>query len=165
MVYVSQWADPCLRMDFGDVNPPVHAWAAFRVYQIEEETYGRKDLVFLEKIFHKLVLNFTWWVNREDKGDRNIFEGGFLGLDNICGFDRIKGAPAGGILYQVDATSWMGMYCLNLLQIALELSKENSAYEDMATKFFEHFIAIADVINSIDGGKGYGMRKMVFTMV
>jgi hypothetical protein len=145
---------PAYEWDFGDVNPPVHAWAALQVYQMEKEMYGRQDREFLEKMFQKLVLNFTWWVNREDKGDRNIFEGGFLGLDNICGFDRTKGAPNGGMLYQVDATSWMGMYCLNLLQIALELSKENAVYEDMATKFFDHFIAIADVINSIDGGLG-----------
>lgn len=142
---------PAYEWSFSDVNPPVHAWAAMRIYQIESSMYGRKDLDFLKKIFHKLSLNFTWWVNRKDEQGRNIFEGGFLGLDNIGVFDRSKATPLGGILEQVDGTGWMGMYCLNLLQIALELAVEDSSYEDMATKFFEHFIYIADAINNIAG--------------
>lgn len=140
---------PAYEWSFGDVNPPVHAWAALRVYQIEQTVYGRKDRAFLERMFQKLVLNFTWWVNRKDAGGRNIFEGGFLGMDNIGAFDRSLGPPAGGRLEQPDGTGWMGMYCLNLLQIALELSIENPVYEDMATKFMEHFVDIADAINNI----------------
>jgi len=143
---------PAYEWDFGDVNPPVHAWAAYRIYRTEEKMYGRKDTVFLEKIFQKLILNFTWWVNKKDKGNRNIFEGGFLGLDNIGVFDRSKGVPHGALLSQVDGTSWMGMYCLNLLQIALELAIENSIYEDMATKFFEHFVFIANAMNELGEG-------------
>lgn len=142
---------PAYEWNFSDVNPPVHAWAAFTVYQIEAEKYGRKDRNFLERIFQKLLLNFTWWVSRKDEGDRNIFEGGFLGLDNIGVFDRSKGSPIGGVLEQADGTGWMGMYCLNLFQIALELSNENSNYEEMAIKFLEHFIDIADAINDICG--------------
>jgi hypothetical protein len=140
---------PAYEWDFGDVNPPVHAWAAFRVYQIEEKRTGRKDRAFLEEIFQKLCLNFTWWVNRKDAGGRNIFEGGFLGLDNIGAFDRTKGIPEGGMLLQPDGTGWMGMYCLNLLQIALELAIEDPIYDSMAAKFLEHFIFIADAMNSI----------------
>ncbi len=140
---------PAYEWSFGDVNPPVHAWAALRIYEIENTAYGRKDRVFLERMFQKLVINFTWWVNRKDSTGKNIFEGGFLGLDNIGAFDRSLGPPLHGTYEQPDGTGWMGMYCLNLLEIALELSKENSTYEDMATKFFEHFIAIADAINNI----------------
>jgi hypothetical protein len=161
---------PAYEWSFSDVNPPVHAWAAMRIYQIESNHYGRKDLDFLKKIFHKLSLNFTWWVNRKDEEGRNIFEGGFLGLDNIGVFNRSKVAPMGGILEQCDGTSWMGMYCLNLLQIALELSIEDASYEDMAIKFFEHFIYIADAMNSLGGqvdglwdeedGFYYGVLKM-----
>lgn len=161
---------PAYEWAFGDVNPPVHAWAAMRIYQIESNFYGRKDLDFLKKIFHKLSLNFTWWVNRKDKGGRNIFEGGFLGLDNIGVFDRSKAAPMGGLLEQCDGTSWMAMYCLNLLQIALELAVEDASYEDMAIKFLEHFIYIADAMNNIGGqtdglwndkeGFYYGVLKM-----
>lgn len=142
---------PAYEWSFSDVNPPVQAWAAMRIYQIESTMYGKKDLDFLKKIFHKLILNFTWWVNRKDKDEKNIFEGGFLGLDNIGIFDRSSKPPTGGILEQTDGTSWMGMYCLNLLQIALELSVEDSSYEDMATKFFEHFVYIADAMNNIGG--------------
>lgn len=141
---------PAYEWSFSDVNPPVHAWAAMRIYQIEQKTYGRKDRKFLEKIFQKLALNFTWWVNKKDAGGRNIFEGGFLGLDNIGAFDRTLGPPSGGILAQPDGTGWMGMYCLNLLEIAIELAFEDPIYEDMATKFFEHFIYIADAINNIE---------------
>lgn len=142
---------PAYEWSFSDVNPPVHAWAAMRVFQIEHKKTGRKDRAFLEKMFHKLSLNFTWWVNRKDNGDRNIFEGGFLGLDNIGVFDRDLGPPPGGIYEQPDGTGWMGMYCLNLLQIALELAREDSVYEHMATKFLEHFVYIADAINNIEG--------------
>lgn len=138
---------PAYEWSFSDVNPPVHAWAAMRIYQIEQNIYGRKDRMFLERMFQKLVLNFTWWVNRKDSTGRNIFEGGFLGLDNIGAFNRSLGPPSGGILEQPDGTGWMGMYCLNLLQIALELAMEDPVYEDMATKFFEHFVYIADAIN------------------
>ena len=134
---------PAYEWQFGDVNPPVHAWAALRVYQIERRTTGRADRAFLESVFLKLMLNFTWWVNRKDTSGRNVFEGGFLGLDNIGLFDRSKPLPGGGTLEQADATSWMGMYCLNMLDIALELARENASYQDVANKFFEHFLLIA----------------------
>ncbi len=142
---------PAYEWAFGDVNPPVHAWAAIRVYQIEHKFYGRHDRKFLEKVFQKLLLNFTWWVNRKDAEGNNIFEGGFLGLDNISAFDRTSGLPTGGQLEQADGTSWMAMYCLNLLGIALELAKEDDVYEDIATKFFEHFVYIGSAVNSIGG--------------
>ncbi len=142
---------PAYEWSFSDVNPPVHAWAAMRVYQIEYKKYGRKDRVFLERMFQKLTLNFTWWVNQKDAGGRNIFEGGFLGLDNIGAFNRDLGPPGGGTVEQPDATGWMGMYCINLLQIALELAADDPVYEDMATKFLEHFIYIADAINNTAG--------------
>ncbi|MSQ98401.1 MAG: glucosidase [Xanthomonadales bacterium] len=145
---------PAYEWAFGDVNPPVHAWAAIRVYQIEHKLYGRRDRKFLEKVFQKLLLNFTWWVNREDAEGNNIFEGGFLGLDNISAFDRTSGLPSGGQLEQADGTSWMAMYCLNLLGIALELAKEDDVYEDIATKFFEHFVYIGAAVNSMRGRKG-----------
>ncbi|MGQ4646706.1 MGH1-like glycoside hydrolase domain-containing protein [Lyngbya aestuarii] len=144
---------PAYEWAFGDVNPPVHAWATWRVYQIEQKMWGRRDRTFLERIFQKLLLNFTWWVNRKDTEGNNVFEGGFLGLDNIGVFDRSAPLPTGGYIEQADGTSWMGMYCLNMLTIALELALENPVYEDMATKFFEHFIYIADAINNI-GGEG-----------
>jgi hypothetical protein len=142
---------PAYEWQLGDVNPPVHAWAAYRVYQIERRTTGRADREFLESIFLKLMLNFTWWVNRKDAGGRNVFEGGFLGLDNIGVFDRSKPLPGGGVLEQADATSWMGMYCLNMLDIALELARENASYQDVANKFFEHFLLIAHAMNHIAG--------------
>lgn len=142
---------PAYEWSFGDVNPPVHAWAAMRVYQIDAKRTGKKDRVFLEKMFQKLTLNFTWWVNRKDWQGRNIFEGGFLGLDNIGAFNRSLALPLGGTLLQTDGTGWMGMYALNLLQIALELAIDDPVYEDMATKFFEHFLSIADAMNNIDG--------------
>jgi hypothetical protein len=138
---------PAYEWQFGDVNPPVHAWAAYRVYQIERRTTGRADRAFLESIFLKLMLNFTWWVNRKDTSGRNVFEGGFLGLDNIGLFDRSRPLPGGGVLEQADATSWMGMYCLNMLDIALELARENPNYQDVANKFFEHFLLIAHAMN------------------
>ena len=143
---------PAYEWAFGDVNPPVHAWAAGRVYQIEQKMYGRKDRAFLERMLQKLLLNFTWWVNRKDSTGSNIFEGGFLGLDNIGAFDRTSGLPAGGFLEQADGTSWMAMYCLNLLGISLELAKEDPVYEDLATKFFEHFVYIGAAINRLGTG-------------
>jgi hypothetical protein len=142
---------PAYEWQMGDVNPPVHAWAAYRVYQIERRTTGRADRAFLESIFLKLMLNFTWWVNRKDTVGRNVFEGGFLGLDNIGVFDRSKPLPGGGTLEQADATSWMGMYCLNMLDIALELARESPSYQDVANKFFEHFLLIARATNHIAG--------------
>lgn len=138
---------PAYEWAFGDVNPPVHAWATWRVYNIERKIYDRKDGYFLESVFQKLLLNFTWWVNRKDREGRNIFQGGFLGLDNIGVFDRNSELPTGGYIEQADATSWMGMYCLNMLTIALELAKENRSYEDIASKFFEHFLYIAKAMN------------------
>ena len=142
---------PAYEWSFSDVNPPVHAWAALRVYQIERRTTGKADHAFLESVFHKLMLNFTWWVNRKDAAGNNVFEGGFLGLDNIGVFDRSNALPAGGVLEQADGTSWMGMYCLNLLAIALELAVENPSYQDMANKFFEHFLYIAHAMNDFAG--------------
>jgi hypothetical protein len=140
---------PAYEWAFGDVNPPVHAWAALRVYQIEKKRTGRGDTKFLARIFQKLLLNFTWWVNRKDEEGNNVFEGGFLGLDNIGVFDRSAPLPTGGRLAQSDGTSWMAMYCLNLLAIALELAKSDDSYEDVATKFWEHFIYIADAMNNL----------------
>jgi hypothetical protein len=142
---------PAYEWQLGDVNPPVHAYAALRVYQIERRMTGRADRAFLEGLFLKLMLNFTWWVNRKDTSGRNVFEGGFLGLDNIGLFDRSKPLPGGGVLEQADATSWMGMYCLNMLDIALELARENDSYQDVANKFFEHFLLIAHAMNHIAG--------------
>lgn len=145
---------PAYEWAFGDVNPPVHAWACWRVYKITRNITGQADTAFLEKVFHKLLLNFTWWVNRKDAEGRNIFQGGFLGLDNIGVFDRSQPLPTGGHMEQADGTAWMGMYCLNMLAIALELARYDTAYEDMATKFFEHFIYIA---NAINGEYGHGL--------
>ena len=142
---------PAYEWNFSDVSPPVHAWAAWRVYKIEEKHFRRRDRQFLERVFHKLLLNFTWWVNRKDAEGKNIFQGGFLGLDNIGVLDRNTLLPAGGSIEQCDATSWMGMYCLNMMSIALELAKENPAYEDVASKFFEHFVYIARAMNNIAG--------------
>ncbi len=140
---------PAYEWAFGDVNPPVHAWAALRVYQIEKKARGKADRKFLARIFQKLIINFTWWVNRKDSDGRNVFEGGFLGLDNIGIFDRSQPLPFGGRLDQSDGTSWMAMYCLNMLAIALELSIEDDAYEDVASKFWEHFIFIAEAMNNL----------------
>ena len=142
---------PAYEWAFGDVNPPVHAWAAWRVYKIEQKHHGRADRQFLERVFHKLLLNFTWWVNRKDTQGNNVFEGGFLGLDNIGVFDRSAKLPTGGFIEQADGTSWMGMYCLNLMIIALELAKDNPAYEDVASKFLEHFVYISRAMNDIGG--------------
>ena len=147
---------PAYEWAFGDVNPPVHAWAAWRVYKIEKKRRGVGDRVFLQRIFHKLLLNFTWWVNRKDAEGRNVFQGGFLGLDNIGVFDRSAPLPTGGHIEQADGTGWMAMYCLNLLAIALELAQEDPAYEDVASKFWEHFLYIAHAINHL-GHDGAGM--------
>ena len=144
---------PAYEWAFGDVNPPLQAWAALRVYKIERKRRGVADRAFLERVFQKLLLNFTWWVNRKDAAGRNIFEGGFLGLDNIGVFDRSAPLPTGGCIEQSDATSWMGMYCLNMLAIALELARENPAYQDVASKFFEHFVYICRAMNNL-GGEG-----------
>jgi hypothetical protein len=145
---------PAYEWSFGDVNPPVHAWACWRVFKIDHKLNGLPDYGFLESVFHKLLLNFTWWVNRKDADGSNIFEGGFLGMDNIGVFDRSMAAPMGGLLEQSDGTSWMAMYCLNMLKIALELALNvNLIYEDIASKFFEHFLYIATAMNG-EGGRG-----------
>jgi len=143
---------PAYEWFLDDVNPPVHAWAAWRIYKIDEKMSGKGDRLFLERVFQKLLLNFTWWVNCKDRHGKNIFEGGFLGLDNIGVFDRSKPLPTGGYIEQSDGTSWMAMYCLNLLTIALELAQDNPSYEDIASKFFEHFLYIAHAMNRMGGG-------------
>ncbi len=139
---------PAYEWNFGDVNPPVHAWAALKVYQIEKAGAGKEDVAFLKRIFHKLLLNFTWWVNRKDSDGNNIFQGGFLGLDNIGAFDRSSALPGGGHIEQADGTSWMGMYSLNLMDMALEIAGTDPAFEDTASKFCEHFVHIAESLNS-----------------
>ncbi len=136
---------------FGDVNPPVHAWAAWRVYKIAVDAEGQRDRVFLARMFKKLLLNFTWWVNRKDAEGRNLFSGGFLGLDNIGVFDRSRPLPTGGHLEQADGTAWMAFFCATMLSMALELAKTEPSYEDMASKFFEHFVHITDAMNSLGG--------------
>jgi hypothetical protein len=144
---------PAYEWNLNDVNPPVHAWATWRVYQMDKKLHnGRPDTPFLEAIFHKLALNFTWWVNRKDKSERNIFEGGFLGLDNIGVFDRSAPLPTGGKIEQSDGTSWMAMFAMNMVRMALELAKTNPVYQEMAGKFFEHFLYIADAMTR--GGDG-----------
>ncbi|MDF2455473.1 MAG: hypothetical protein K0R51_1466, partial [Cytophagaceae bacterium] len=144
---------PAYEWNFGDVNPPMHAWAALKVYDIDKSRTGKGDIDFLKRMFHKLMLNFTWWVNRKDEEGNNLFEGGFLGLDNIGVFDRSKELTEGGILSQVDGTCWMGMYTLNMLEIAMVITEEDPAYEDVCTKFFEHFVYIAESLNQ------YGVHK------
>lgn len=143
---------PAYEWNFSDANPPVHAWATWRVYKIDKKlNNGKGDTEFLESVLHKLLLNFTWWVNRKDEENRNIFQGGFLGLDNIGVFDRSSEIPGGGHIEQADGTAWMAMYSLNLMRIALELSKSNAVYEDLATKFLEHFLYIAGAMANISG--------------
>ena len=138
---------PAYEWEFGDVNPPVHAWAALRVYENDRRWNGGvADTAFLERMFHKLLLNFTWWVNRKDRQGLNIFEGGFLGLDNVGIFDRSSPLPGGGYLEQSDGTAWMAMYCVSMLHIALELSDSDQVYEDMAAKFVEHLLYIAEAM-------------------
>ncbi|EFA79031.1 hypothetical protein PPL_08500 [Heterostelium album PN500] len=148
---------PAYEFQFSDVNPPIHAWATLEVYRYIHQKTGMKDTAFLEEIFHKLLLNFTWWVNRKDEHGNNIFEGGFLGLDNISVFDRSASIPGGGKLEQADGTAWMGLYSLNMLAISLELAQTNQAYESIATKFLEHFINIANSITH--SGEEIGGRK------
>jgi hypothetical protein len=143
---------PAYEFAFGDVNPPVHAWAAWRTYKMTGPR-GKRDRLFLERVFQKLLFNFTWWVNRKDPDGRNLFAGGFLGLDNIGVFDRSSELPAGGHLEQADGTAWMAFYCGTMLSIALELASGDAAYEDVASKFFEHFVAIVDAMNEL-GGSG-----------
>jgi hypothetical protein len=145
---------PAYEWAFGDVNPPVHGWAAWRVYQMDAAQNGRADRPFLEAIFHKLLLNFTWWVNRKDEDGNNVFQGGFLGLDNISLFDRSAALPTGGHIDQSDGTAWMGFFSLTMLRIALELARDNPVYQDLATKFFEHFLAIATALSQGFGGQG-----------
>ena len=137
---------PAYEWAFGDVNPPVHAWAVWRVFEMDRALTGVPDRAFLERVFHKLLLNFTWWVNRKDADGRNVFQGGFLGLDNVGLFDRSAPLPTGGTMDQADGTAWMAMYTLNLLRIAIELAHGNAVYEDLATKFFEHFLHIAEAM-------------------
>jgi hypothetical protein len=150
---------PAYEWAFGDVNPPVHAWSAWRVYKIEKRRRGTGDLKFLERVFHKLLLNFTWWVNRKDAEGMNVFQGGFLGLDNIGVFDRSAPLPTGGHLEQSDGTSWMAMYSLNMLAIAMELANHHPAYEDVASKFWEHFLNIAHAMSGgrLHGGEGHDL--------
>ena len=143
---------PAYEFAFGDVNPPVHAWACWRVFKLGAER-GAPDRVFLSRVFHKLLINFTWWVNRKDPEGQNLFAGGFLGLDNIGVFDRSQPLPTGGHLEQADGTAWMAFYCATMLAMALELAKDDPAAEDLATKFFEHFVAITDAMNTL-GGSG-----------
>ena len=141
---------PAYEWQLDDTNPPVHAWATYRVFKIDAKATGVKDHAFLKRVFHKLLMNFTWWVNRKDSEGNNVFAGGFLGLDNIGLFDRSKPLPGGGTLDQADGTSWMAMYALNMLAIALELAVHDRAYEDVATKFFEHFLGIAHALSTLD---------------
>ena len=153
---------PAYEWNFSDANPPVHAWAAWRVFEIDRKQRRKQnpndpgDLVFLEKVFQKLLLNFTWWVNQKDLHGRDLFQGGFLGLDNIGVFNRDLTLPNGAFLSQSDGTSWMAMFTLNLMRIALELAQHNPAYDDMATKFFEHFLYIAEAMTDM-GGRGVGL--------
>ena len=149
---------PAYEFAFGDVNPPVQAWAAWRVYKITGPRRGR-DRLFLERVFQKLLINFTWWVNRKDADDNNVFAGGFLGLDNIGVFDRSQPLPGGRMLEQADGTAWMAFYCTTMLAIALELARQDPAYEDVASKFFEHFVAIADAMNTRGRQRPLGRRR------
>ena len=161
---------PAYEWSFSDVNPPVQAWASMQVYKIEKEKTGKGDVAFLKRMFNKLALNFTWWVNQEDKTQNNVFEGGFLGLDNIGVFDRSNGIPGDAHLEQVDGTSWMALYCLNLLEMSLEIALEDNTYEDMATKYFGHFVYIAEALNkrsienigTWDDDEGFFYDKLVF---
>jgi hypothetical protein len=143
---------PAYEWEFSDLNPPVHPWAVWRVYNMDRIRSGVADRAFLERCFHKLLLNFTWWINKVDSEGNNIFEGGFLGLDNITLFDRSEKLPGGAVLAQSDATGWMGLFCLNMMRIALELAKENKTYEGLATKFFQHYIYIGAAMKKMGGG-------------
>ncbi len=147
---------PAYEWAFGDVNPPVHAWAAWHIYKQEKERTGKGDTFFLERVFQKMLLNFTWWVNRKDQEENNIFQGGFLGLDNIGVFDRNTTLPDGIVLEQSDGTAWMGVFAVSMLAMALELARTDPIYEDMATKLFDHFLYIADAIYG-EGQSGLGL--------
>ena len=142
---------PAYEWEFSDLNPPVHAWAVWRVYNMDRIRSGKGDRLFLERCFHKLLMNFAWWVNKVDSSGNNVFEGGFLGLDNITVIDRSHEIPGGAILEQSDATGWMGMFCQNMMRIALELAQENKAYEHLATKFFEHYVYIGAAMKKMGG--------------
>lgn len=147
---------PAYEWNFSDVNPPVQAWAALHLYEAERKRRGKGDRRFLQQVFTKLLLNFTWWVNRKDPRGLNVFEGGFLGMDNIGVFDRSAAPPVDGMQVQSDGTSWMAMYSLNMLRIAIELAQEDDAYQDIATKFFEHFLMIGGAMTNL-GGKGLSL--------
>jgi hypothetical protein len=147
---------PAYEWEFSDLNPPVHAWGVWRVYNMDRIRAGKPDHAFLERCFHKLLINFAWWINKVDSSGNNIFEGGFLGLDNITLFDRSKKLPGGAVLEQSDATGWMGFFCLNMMRIALELAKENKTYEGLATKFFQHFVYVAAAMKHM-GGRDYNL--------
>ena len=147
---------PAYEWNFSDVNPPVQAWAALRLYDAEHRRTGKGDRRFLERVFTKLLLNFTWWVNRKDPRGLNVFEGGFLGMDNIGVFDRSAPLPVNGMMVQSDGTSWMAMYCLNMLRIAVELAQEDDAYQDIAIKFFQHFLTIGGAMTNL-GGEGLSL--------
>ena len=153
---------PAYEWSFSDVNPPVHAWAAWRVYKVDARINGKHDLQFLEGIFHKMLLNFTWWVNRKDTDGRNVFQGGFLGLDNIGVFDRSAPLPMGGHIDQADATSWMASYCLTMMRISLELATENPVYQDSASKFLEHFLRVAHAMTEIGGSSLWNEEDSFF---
>jgi len=145
---------PAYEWEFSDLNPPVHAWAVWRVYNMDRLHRGRADYAFLERCFHKLLINFAWWINKVDREGNNIFEGGFLGLDNITVVDRSLRCGDGSVLEQADATGWMGMFCLNMMRMALELAKENRTYESMATKFFQHYTYVAAAMKHM-GNRDY----------
>ena len=140
---------PAYEWALGDVNPPVHGWATWRVYKMDQKIQGKGDREFLEEVFHKLLLNFTWWVNKKDHNGNNVFQGGFLGMDNIGVFDRSAHLPEDMHIEQSDGTSWMAMFTLNMLRMSLELARENPTYQSLATKFFEHFLYIAGAIANI----------------
>ena len=147
---------PAYEWEFSDLNPPVHPWAVWRVYNMDRIRSGEADRAFLEKCFHKLLINFAWWINKVDSSGNNIFEGGFLGLDNITLFDRSEKLPGGAVLEQSDATGWMGLFCLNMMRIALELAKENRTYEGLATKFFQHYVYVGAAMKRM-GGRNYNL--------
>src|SRR5690606_16572493 len=156
MLFLREWylsptgQIPAYEWEFSDVNPPVHAWAARRLYHLLKAR-GREDRAFLERSFHKLMLNYGWWVNRKDPEGNNLYAGGFLGLDNIGLFDRSKPLPGGGHLEQSDGTAWMAFYASTMLAMAMELAQYDNTYEDIASKFFEHFVHIADAMNTLGG--------------
>ena len=147
---------PAYEWEFSDLNPPVHAWAVWRVYNMDRIRSGKADRLFLERCFHKLLMNFAWWINKVDREGNNVFEGGFLGLDNVAVVDRSAQCSDGAVLEQADATGWMGMFCLTLMRIALELAKENQAYEGLAVKFFQHYAYVANAMKHM-GGREYSL--------